>query len=64
MLAVKLISEEKTMEEYAERRDINSRIPAIWVIPSVLLVKEDNMVWPSSCTTTRHLMDGETRDKI
>jgi hypothetical protein len=46
------------------RRDIYTRVPAIWFIPCVLLVNEPKMAQPSSCTTTRHLMKEEPRDKI
>jgi len=38
--------------------------PAIWFITCVLLVNEHKTAQPSSCTTTRHLMNEEPRDEI
>jgi len=64
MLAVCLIREEKRIEVWRGRRDIYTQVPAIWFISCVLLVNEHTTAQPSSCTTTRNLMNEEPLDEI
>ena len=52
------------MEEKSGRKDIYTRVSAIWFISCVLLVTEHIMAQPSSCPTTRHLMHEEPEDDI
>jgi hypothetical protein len=64
LLAVCLIWEEKRIEVLAGRRDIYTRVPAIWFISCIVLVNEHKTAQPSSCTTTTHLMNEEPQHEI